>query len=132
MGSRYLESPYFTFIVELQPDEERFIDIHTEKPKSQKYGRFNYLIITNQSVADIEILIDDNTEADWIFIPAGSSIIIDNEWFDKLRIKNISPVATDKPVRIAVKRELSERVLLEEIAQKLGALSDLKKKWSLF
>jgi len=76
MSSRYLESPFFTFtIVSLNPNEENLISVHSQKPESQKYGKMNYLIITNPSSADIEVLIDDNKEADWLFIPAGSSIV---------------------------------------------------------
>jgi len=133
MSSRYLESPFFTFtIINLAPNQEILIDIHKEKRESQKYGKMNYLVITNPSSADIEVLIGDNREADWVFIPAGSSIIIDNEFFDKIRVKNSSSINLDKPIRIAVKRELSERILLKEIAEKLGALTDLKQKWKLF
>jgi len=133
MSSRYLESPYFSFsILTLQPQEEKVIDIHREKPESQKYGRMNYLIIVNPSSANIEIKIDDSKEQDFIFIPAGAMQIISNEWFSKLRIKNSDNIPIDKPIRIMVKRELNEKILLQEIAEKLGALTDLKQRWKLF
>ena len=92
----------------------------------------NYLIIVNPSSANIEIKIDDSKEQDFIFIPAGAMQIISNEWFSKLRIKNSDSIPIDKPIRIMVKRELNEKILLQEIAEKLGALTDLKQKWKLF
>ena len=121
---KYISSPYFRVVFnagDLQAGEEKLIDFRKDTKADRRYLPFNYLVVKNLSSIDIEIVIDDNRQADPLMIPAGSIIIIDNEVFDKVRVKNVGAVANDKPIYIEAKREIKEIDILKAIAQKLGA-----------
>jgi len=120
---KYIESPYFRYIIEpntFSAGEEKLIDFRKDTKADDRYLPFNYLVIKNLSSIDIEVIIDDNKQADPILIPAGTVITIENEVFEKLRLKNISIVSNDRPIYIEAKREIKEIDILKEILKMLG------------
>ena len=67
-------SPIFPFVnAELTTGKEEFFDLHTDEPKTKKYGVFTNLRITNTSAYNVVVYINQNRN-NGIFISNNSSV----------------------------------------------------------